>query len=75
MSIQPATINSHPSTVRETDSETLELLEFHLIRQQLARYTTLAPARESAHALTPSSDLDRIRHRQQGHPGSPQLPR
>ncbi len=66
MSTQPATINSHPSTVRETDRETLELLEFHLIRQQLARYTTLTPARESALALSPSSDLDRIRRRQQG---------
>jgi len=66
MSSQLATNNSHPSTVRETDRETLELLEFHLIRQQLARYTTLAPARESAQALSPTSDLEQIRRWQQG---------
>ena len=66
MSTQTATVNTHPAAVRETDRETLELLEFHLIRQQLARYTTLAPAQESADGLTPSSNLERIRQRQQG---------
>ena len=55
-----------PAALRETDRETLELLEFHLIRQQLARYTTLAPARESTLALAPSSDHEEIRRRQQG---------
>ncbi len=66
MSTQPATANSRPAAVRETDLETLELLEFHLIREQLARYTTLEPARESVLALNPSSDLEQIRQRQQG---------
>ena len=55
-----------PTALQETDRETLELLEFHLIRQQLARYTTLAPAQESALALAPSSDHEEIRRRQRG---------
>ena len=59
-------VESQPDAVRETSQDTLELLEFHLIRQQLARYTTLAPARESVLSLAPSSNLEQIRHRQQG---------
>ena len=65
MSSQPATTNLDSTSVRETDQETLELLEFHLIRHQLARYTTLAPARESGLSLAPSSNVEQIRHRQQ----------
>ena len=49
----------------EAGQETLELLEFGLIRQQLSRYATLAPAQEAAAALTPSSNLELIRQRQQ----------
>ncbi len=66
MSTQPVTIDSYSAASVETDQETLELLEFPLIREQLARYTTLAQARESALSLTPSSDLEQIRQRQQG---------
>ena len=66
ISSQPATVESKPIAVRETDQETLELLEFHLIRRQLVRYTTLAPAQESALSLAPSADVEQIRHRQQG---------
>ena len=63
---QPKIFETNPAIPQETDQDTLELLEFHLIRRQLARYTTLAPAQESARTLAPSSDEKQIRQRQQG---------
>ena len=46
-------------------AETLELLEFHKIRQQLAEYTRTVIGREAALSLTPSRDLLEIASRQQ----------
>ncbi|MCI0846331.1 MAG: hypothetical protein J4N33_04350, partial [Chloroflexi bacterium] len=46
-------------------AETLELLEFHQIRQQLAEYTRTVIGREAALSLTPSRDLLEIASRQQ----------
>jgi len=40
-------------------------LEFHLVREKLAGYTTFSPARELALELTPSYDLAEVVRRQQ----------
>ena len=49
----------------ELTSASLTLLEFDLVREQLASYTTFEPAKELARALVPSSDGDEVALRQE----------
>ena len=49
----------------ELNSASLALLEFNLVREQLASYTTFEPASELARALLPTSDAEDVASRQQ----------
>ena len=49
----------------ELNSASLTLLEFNLVREQLASYATFEPARELAYALLPTSDAEDVAARQQ----------
>ena len=51
-----------PTDLRE---EALRLLEFDLVREQLARYTTYSPAMELARRLAPSYDAADVLRRQE----------
>ena len=51
-----------PEALRE---RSLHLLEFHLVREKLAGYTTFYPARELAFSLMPSYEPSQIARRQQ----------
>ena len=52
----------HPPDLRE---DSLHLLEFHLVRERLARYTTFPPAGELALELSPSYRAAGVTQRQQ----------
>ena len=54
--------SNKPTDLREN---TLRLLEFHVVRERLAGYTTFPPARELAFELTPSYDPAEVARRQQ----------
>ena len=47
------------------EAETLELLEFPLVKARVAAFCTLSPARERTLALIPSQDVNEIGSRQQ----------
>ena len=51
---------------QSTGSDTLYLLEFPLILEKIARFTSLSLARDGAMALQPSSDAAEIQRLQQG---------
>ena len=51
-----------PEALRE---RSLHLLEFHLVREKLAGYTTFYPARELAFSLMPSYEPSQVARRQQ----------
>ena len=53
--------SNHPSDLRE---HSLRLLEFHLVREEMASYTTFSPARDLALELVPSYELAQVVHRQ-----------
>ena len=54
--------SSSPTDLRE---EALRLLEFELVREQLARYTTYSQAMELARSLAPSYDAADVSRRQE----------
>ena len=54
-----------PSNGPGLNSASLTLLEFDLVREQLASYTTFESARELAGVLLPTSDGDEVASRQQ----------
>ena len=54
-----------PDAGPELNSASLTLLEFDLVREQLASYATFEPARELARALLPTSDGEDVSARQQ----------
>jgi DNA mismatch repair protein MutS2 len=56
---------SGPDTQPTPQTDALALLEFPLVLERLAAFTTLAQSRLAALALEPSSDLPQIKQRQQ----------
>ena len=56
-STQPEHGNPKPLDLRDA---ALTLLEFHLVRQQLARHTSYPPATELAHNLSPSYNAGEV---------------
>ncbi len=56
---------SYPEETTDLQESSLSLLEFPLVRERLASYTTFALAREQALALTPSYDGNEVVYRQQ----------
>lgn len=54
-----------PADNSPLNPDSLTLLEFNLVREQLASYATFDPARELAHALLPTSDAEQVASRQQ----------
>ena len=59
---------SRPTAARESEAlreRSLHLLEYHLVREKLAGYTTFHPARELALSLMPSYEPSQVARRQQ----------